>query len=50
MALRKALAGGHLHLVATDHCGWNSTQKAVGRHDFRCWCLLYDYYVIFFSI
>ncbi|DBA93467.1 hypothetical protein WJX79_007713 [Trebouxia sp. C0005] len=35
MALRRALAGGHLHLVATDHCGWNSTQKAVGRHDFR---------------
>lgn len=36
MALRRALAGGHLHLVGTDHCGWNSTQKAVGRHDFRC--------------
>ncbi|KAL3138062.1 hypothetical protein ABBQ38_005294 [Trebouxia sp. C0009 RCD-2024] len=35
MALRRALAGGHLHLVGTDHCGWNSTQKAVGRHDFR---------------
>lgn len=40
-ALRRALAGGHLHLVATDHCGWNSTQKAVGRHDFRC--LLQNY-------
>ena len=36
LALRRALAGGHLHLVGTDHCGWNSTQKAVGRHDFRC--------------
>lgn len=35
IALRKALAGGHLHLVGTDHCGWNSTQKLVGRHDFR---------------
>ncbi len=45
-ALRRALAGGHLHLVATDHCGWNSTQKAVGRHDFRCRCLQYNYYIL----
>lgn len=40
LALRRALAGGHLHLVGTDHCGWNSTQKAVGRHDFRCHSVL----------
>lgn len=34
-ALKKALAGGLLQLVATDHAVFNSTQKAVGRHDFR---------------
>ena len=37
-ALRQALAGGLLQLIATDHCGWNSTQKALGRDDFRCAC------------
>jgi dihydropyrimidinase len=35
LALQKGLAGGLLQLVGTDHCGWNSTQKLVGRHDFR---------------
>lgn len=30
-----SLAGGVLQLVATDHAVFNSTQKAVGRHDFR---------------
>lgn len=34
-ALKKALAEGKLQLIGTDHCGWNSTQKAMGRHDFR---------------
>ncbi|GMH45133.1 hypothetical protein BSKO_13090 [Bryopsis sp. KO-2023] len=34
-ALKKALAGGILHLVATDHAVFNSTQKALGKHDFR---------------
>ncbi|KAI7845659.1 hypothetical protein COHA_000773 [Chlorella ohadii] len=34
-ALRSALAGGLLQLVGTDHAVFNSTQKAVGRHDFR---------------
>lgn len=34
-ALKKALAGGLLQLVATDHAVFNSTQKAVGREDFR---------------
>ncbi|KAL6746708.1 hypothetical protein V8C86DRAFT_2933980 [Haematococcus lacustris] len=34
-ALRQGLAGGVLSLVATDHCNFNSTQKAAGRHDFR---------------
>ena len=33
--LRAALAGGLLDLVATDHAVFNSTQKAVGRDDFR---------------
>ncbi|KAF5832220.1 hypothetical protein DUNSADRAFT_11977 [Dunaliella salina] len=33
--LKQALAGGVLQLVATDHASFNSTQKAVGRHDFR---------------
>lgn len=37
-ALRAALAGGALQLVATDHAVFNSTQKAVGRDDFRCVC------------
>jgi dihydropyrimidinase len=34
-ALRRALAGGALQVVATDHAVFNSTQKAVGRRDFR---------------
>lgn len=34
-ALKKALAGGLLQLVATDHAVFNSTQKAVGKDDFR---------------
>ena len=34
-AVKRGLAGGLLHLVATDHCGWNSSQKENGRHDFR---------------
>ncbi|KAK9815420.1 hypothetical protein WJX72_003386 [[Myrmecia] bisecta] len=34
-AVKAALAGGSLQLIGTDHCGWNTTQKAVGRHDFR---------------
>ncbi|KAK9794003.1 hypothetical protein WJX73_005198 [Symbiochloris irregularis] len=33
--LKQALASGKLQLIATDHCGWNSSQKAAGRHDFR---------------
>jgi hypothetical protein len=35
VALKKALAGGLLQLVATDHAVFNSSQKAVGRRDFR---------------
>lgn len=34
-ALKQALAGGVLQLVATDHAVFNSTQKAVGKGDFR---------------
>lgn len=34
-ALRDALAGGVLQLVGTDHAVFNSSQKRVGRHDFR---------------
>lgn len=34
-ALRRALAGGALQIVATDHAVFNSTQKAVGQRDFR---------------
>lgn len=34
-ALKAALAGGALQLVGTDHAVFNSTQKQVGRHDFR---------------
>ncbi|CAM9003909.1 unnamed protein product [Rhodiola kirilowii] len=34
-ALRAALSTGILQLVATDHCTFNSTQKAFGIHDFR---------------
>ncbi|CAI8586691.1 unnamed protein product [Vicia faba] len=34
-ALRAALATGLLQLVGTDHCAWNSTQKALGIDDFR---------------
>lgn len=33
--LKKALAGGLLHLVATDHAVFNSTQKQIGKGDFR---------------
>eukprot|EP01025_Chloroclados_australasicus_P011102 TRINITY_DN14807_c0_g5_i1.p1 TRINITY_DN14807_c0_g5~~TRINITY_DN14807_c0_g5_i1.p1 ORF type:complete len:483 (-),score=71.72 TRINITY_DN14807_c0_g5_i1:434-1882(-) len=33
--LKQALAGGLLDLVATDHAVFNSTQKAVGKKDFR---------------
>ncbi|MEW5319999.1 MAG: hypothetical protein WDW38_011104 [Sanguina aurantia] len=35
VAIKQALAGGVLTVVATDHCAWNSSQKAMGRHDFR---------------
>ncbi|GJP35552.1 hypothetical protein CLOM_g20058 [Closterium sp. NIES-68] len=34
-AVKAALATGTLQLVATDHCPFNSSQKARGRHDFR---------------
>jgi len=34
-ALAGALAGGVLGPLGTDHCSFNSTQKAAGRHDFR---------------
>eukprot|EP00879_Flechtneria_rotunda_P006700 GHRR01007040.1.p1 GENE.GHRR01007040.1~~GHRR01007040.1.p1 ORF type:complete len:271 (+),score=89.28 GHRR01007040.1:842-1654(+) len=34
-ALKRALAGGLLQLVGTDHAVFNSSQKAVGRRDFR---------------
>ncbi|CAI5496369.1 unnamed protein product [Closterium sp. Naga37s-1] len=34
-AVKAALATGTLQLVATDHCPFNSSQKAKGRHDFR---------------
>lgn len=34
-ALKRALAGGLLQLVATDHAVFNSSQKEVGRRDFR---------------
>eukprot|EP00850_Spirogloea_muscicola_P012179 SM000078S22038 [mRNA] locus=s78:161994:165564:+ [translate_table: standard] len=34
-ALRAALAGGILQVVGTDHCPFNSSQKAMGRDDFR---------------
>ncbi|GAU22139.1 hypothetical protein TSUD_251670 [Trifolium subterraneum] len=34
-ALQAALATGVLQLVGTDHCTWNSTQKALGIDDFR---------------
>eukprot|EP00803_Ostreobium_quekettii_P009148 evm.model.scf_3327.1 EVM.evm.TU.scf_3327.1 scf_3327:2116-3336(+) len=33
--IKEALAGGLLQLVATDHAVFNSTQKAVGKGDFR---------------
>lgn len=35
LALKKALSQGLLQLVGTDHAVFNSSQKAVGRHDFR---------------
>jgi dihydropyrimidinase len=34
-ALQAALSSGVLQLVATDHCPFNSTQKALGKDDFR---------------
>eukprot|EP00850_Spirogloea_muscicola_P021393 SM000247S08282 [mRNA] locus=s247:137920:140950:+ [translate_table: standard] len=34
-ALRAALAGGILQVVGTDHCPFNSSQKAMGKDDFR---------------
>ncbi|KAJ4796102.1 Dihydropyrimidinase [Rhynchospora pubera] len=34
-ALQAALSTGTLQLVGTDHCTFNSTQKAFGLHDFR---------------
>jgi len=34
-ALQAALSTGLLQLVGTDHCPFNSTQKAAGIHDFR---------------
>jgi dihydropyrimidinase len=34
-ALQRALSGGFLQLVGTDHCTFNSTQKAMGIDDFR---------------
>ncbi len=34
-ALARGLAGGALQLVGTDHAAFNSTQKRLGRHDFR---------------
>ncbi|OMO87176.1 hypothetical protein CCACVL1_09217 [Corchorus capsularis] len=34
-ALQTALANGVLQLVGTDHCAYNSTQKAFGIDDFR---------------
>ncbi|GMG99989.1 hypothetical protein Nepgr_001829 [Nepenthes gracilis] len=34
-ALQAALSTGVLQLVGTDHCGFNSTQKAFGIDDFR---------------
>jgi dihydropyrimidinase len=33
-ALWNALAAGHLHTTATDHCAFCSEQKAMGRNDF----------------
>ncbi|GAB2218430.1 hypothetical protein Droror1_Dr00001653 [Drosera rotundifolia] len=34
-ALQAALSNGVLQLVGTDHCGFSSTQKALGINDFR---------------
>ncbi|CAL4973527.1 unnamed protein product [Urochloa decumbens] len=34
-ALQAALSSGILQLVGTDHCAFNSTQKALGCNDFR---------------
>lgn len=34
-ALQAALSTGFLQLVGTDHCTFNSTQKALGKGDFR---------------
>jgi dihydropyrimidinase len=34
-ALQAALSTGTLQLVGTDHCTFNSTQKAFGLDDFR---------------
>jgi dihydropyrimidinase len=35
MCARGCVTGGLLQVVATDHAVFNSTQKAVGRDDFR---------------
>eukprot|EP00210_Caulerpa_lentillifera_P001757 g1687.t1 len=35
LALQQGLSGGILDLVATDHAVFNSTQKSVGKTDFR---------------
>ncbi|KAH7415095.1 hypothetical protein KP509_14G026900 [Ceratopteris richardii] len=35
IALQNALSSGLLQLVGTDHCAFNSTQKAAGKGDFR---------------
>jgi len=35
LAVRQALSGDVLQVLATDHCSFNTTQKAAGRQDFR---------------
>ena len=35
IALRGGVAGGMLQIVGTDHAVFNSTQKALGKDDFR---------------
>jgi dihydropyrimidinase len=35
IALRGGVAGGMLQIVGTDHAVFNSSQKAMGAHDFR---------------
>ena len=34
-SLKAGVAGGVLQLVGTDHAVFNTSQKMVGRHDFR---------------